>query len=152
MPLPRKDLELGVGDHLDPLFQEVDARKRIAVSAHEEDGAADLLEVSGSKLVWESGPVQRIRKEDETGEVHLDRGHACHPASVGLAATDDITTRLLDEDLHRTLRVALRQVDGQRVDASALETDHVRLHRRSVARRSMTADDPASGRDKVRTH
>ena len=97
--------------------------------------------MSGAQLVGESGPVQRIGKEDEAGEVRLDRGHACHPASVRLAATDYITTRVLHEDLDRTLRIALRQVDGQRVDAPALETGDVRLHRCSGARRSVTEDD-----------
>ena len=92
MPLPREDLELGVGHDLDPLLQQVDACERIAVAAHEEDGAVDLLEVVGSQLVGESRPVQRIGKEDEAGEVRLDRGHAGHPASVGLAATDHVAT------------------------------------------------------------
>src|SRR5713226_5958148 len=142
MPLPGEDLELRVGDHLDPLLQKLDTRKGIAVAAHEKDGAAYLLEVSGAQLVGESRPVKRIGKEDEAGEVRFDRGHACHPASVRLATTDYITTRLLDEDLNSTLRVALRQVNRQRVEASALETDHVRLHRCSGARRSVTEDDP----------
>jgi hypothetical protein len=93
--------------------------------------------------------VKRIRKEDEAGEVRLDRSHACHPASVRLATSDYITTRLRDEDLDSALRIALRQVDGQRIDASALETDHVRLHRCSGARGSVTEDDSARRRDQV---
>src|SRR5260370_37658248 len=98
MPLPREDLELRVGDHLDPFLQEVDAGKGIAVAAHEQDGAAYLLEVSCAELVRESRPVQRIGKEDEAGEVRLDRGHACHPASVRLATTDYVQTRMLHKD------------------------------------------------------
>src|SRR5712691_640241 len=141
VPLPREDLELRVGDHLYPLLQEVDAGKRIAVAAHEKDGAADLLEVIGSQLLGESRPVQRIGKEDEAGEVRLDRSHACHAASVGLATTDYIATRLLDKDLDCALRVALRQVDGQCIEASMLETNDVRLHRCSGARGSVTEND-----------
>jgi hypothetical protein len=95
--------------------------------------------VLGAKLIGKTGPVKRIREEDEASEVRLDRGHARDPASKRLTAAYHLMspTRSLDEDGDRSLGAAAGQVDSHRIDAARLESDDVGLHRRGVAGRAV---------------
>jgi len=132
--LALEDLELRVTDELDLLFEEVDVRKRVAVTAEEEGRTLDARPVLGAELVREAGTVQRIREEHKSSELGLDRGHARDASTEGLPTTDDLasSTRRLDEDGDRFLRGSARKVDRDRVDSTSLEANDVRLHRRGV--------------------
>ena len=73
MALAFEDFEPRVRNCLDPLFQQVDSGKRIAVSAQEKSRTVDGWEMIGPQLVGESRAVERIREEDQRSEVRFGR-------------------------------------------------------------------------------
>jgi hypothetical protein len=87
--------------------------------------------------------MQRVREENEAAEVRLDRSHARDPSTKRLTTTDDLmtSTRCLDEDGDRALRSSARKIHREGIDSASLEADYVGLHRRRIARCSMTEDD-----------
>src|SRR5712691_9333738 len=88
--LALEDLEPGVRHELHRSFQQVDARERIAVAAHEEGRTADQRQVLCTELVGEAGTMQWIREEDQAAELRFDRGHARDTPAERLAASDHI--------------------------------------------------------------
>src|SRR6185503_12380288 len=127
-----EDDEARALDQLDLRPQQLEVGEGIAVAAQKQDRALDLRPVLGAQLVLETGPVERIGEEDEPAVARLDRRHAGDAAAERLPAADYLVTgtRGLDEYGNGLLGAPARQVDRHRLDASPLETDDVRLHRR----------------------